>query len=204
MRGLWRNNCNSVSGDMESTPYSNLSKGTFLIASPYFGEGIFDRSVVLLCDHSQGGSFGLVINKPLDVELPLDLLNIAQVSNPHVQLRAAGPIQTSQLMILHTSDQVGPQSLELCSGVQLGGDLGFLQSAASDPEGPYMLLCFGYAGWEAGQLEREFLDGNWFLHPASRRHLFETDADQLWQTLLREMGGKYASLSTIPEDLSLN
>jgi len=65
-------------------------------------------------------------------------------------------------------------------------------------------LCFGYAGWGEGQLEREFLDGQWFLHQASARHIFLTSPEKLWQTLLREMGGKYTTLSMIPENLSLN
>ena len=66
------------------------------------------------------------------------------------------------------------------------------------------LLALGYAGWGAGQLEREFLDGGWFLHPATKRHLFHVPAEKLWQSLLREMGGKYATLSMIPEDLTVN
>jgi putative transcriptional regulator len=82
--------------------------------------------------------------------------------------------------------------------------LSFLQECVANENGPSLLLCFGYTGWAAGQLEREFLDGGWFLTPATARHLFETPPEKLWQTLLREMGGKYATLSMTPEDLSLN
>jgi putative transcriptional regulator len=189
---------------MEAQPYSQLTKGTFLVASPDYGEGIFFRSVVLVCEHSGGGSFGLVINKDLQVDLPLDILQIDQFNNPNIQLRAAGPVQTSQMMLIHTSTQVPDQTIEICPGVYLGGDLPFLQAAASEADGPSMLLCFGYAGWGPGVLEREFLDGNWLLCPATKRHLFEVPPGELWRTLLREMGGKYATLSMIPEDLSLN
>lgn len=189
---------------MEALPYSKLAKGTFLVASPEFGEGIFFRSVVLLCEHSQQGSFGLVVNKRIEIDLPLDVLHIESLANPGVQLRASGPVQTSQMMLLHTSGEIPDQTAEICQGVHLGGDLPFLQQAASDPSGPATLLCFGYAAWGPGDLEREFLDGGWFLCPASRRHLFEVSPDNLWRTLLREMGGKYATLSMIPEDLSLN
>jgi putative transcriptional regulator len=86
----------------------------------------------------------------------------------------------------------------------LGGDLQFLQESILDPQGPHIHLCFGYAGWGTGQLEREFLDGHWFLHPANAQHIFHIPPEKLWQALLREMGGKYATLSMIPEDLSLN
>ena len=108
------------------------------------------------------------------------------------------------MMLLHTAESIPQQTLKICEGVFLGGDLQFLQEVLTDQNGPEIHLCFGYSGWGAGQLEREFLDGHWFIHPASSRFIFQTPAEKLWQTLLREMGGKYASLSMIPEDLSVN
>lgn len=189
---------------MENIPYSEIEKGTFMISSPDIESGIFFRSVILICEHNPNGSFGLVINKTLDVELPEEIMSSREITNPHIQIRAGGPVQTNQMMLLHTSSAIPDQTLKVCEGVYLGGDLAFLQEAAQEENGPLINLCFGYSGWGAGQLEREFLDGGWFLHPASARHIFETRPEKLWQTLLREMGGKYASLSMIPEDLSLN
>lgn len=189
---------------MESSPSSQLERGSFLISSPDIEMGLFFRGVVLLCEHSSSGSFGLVINKGLDIELPHELLDLDAAANPHIGLRASGPVQTNQMMILHNSDKIPDQTLEVCEGVYLGGDLQFLQQAVTDPEGPDLLLCFGYSGWNAGQLEREFLDGQWYVRPATAGHLFHTEEEKLWQTLLREMGGRYATLSMIPDDLSLN
>lgn len=189
---------------MEHVPYSQIEKGTFMIATPDIEGGIFFRAVVLICEHNPNGSFGLVINKSLDLHLPDEILNAAEMDNPRIGIRAGGPVQTNQMMLLHTSPDIPKQTLEVCPGVYLGGDLGFLQEAVMQEEGPDIYLCFGYAGWGAGQLEREFLDSHWFLHPASAKLLFHTPPEKLWQVLLREMGGKYASLSMIPEDLSLN
>lgn len=183
--------------------YSHMQKGTLLIASPDVETGIFFRSVILVCEHSPNGSFGLVINRRLDLELPEEIVNIQNLANPHVAILAGGPVQTNQLMLLHTNEDV-PNTLEICEGVYLGGDLQFLQDSLSDPKGPAVHLCFGYAGWGAGQLEREFLDGGWFLSQASQRAIFHLLPEKMWPTLLREMGGKYASLSMIPEDLSVN
>lgn len=189
---------------METLPYSQIEKGTFMIATPDIEAGIFFRGVVLVCEHNPNGSFGLVINKSLDLELPEEILNIHNLSNPKVGIRAGGPVQTNQMMLLHTSNIIPNQTLPICKGVFLGGDLQFLQQIITDPQGPAVHLCFGYAGWGAGMLEREFLDGGWYLYPASKKHIFETPPEKLWQTLLREMGGKYASLSMIPEDLTWN
>ena len=189
---------------MNKPPYSQIEKGSFLIATPDIETGIFFRCVLLVCEHNPNGSFGLVINKSLDIELPEEILNVQDMANTNIGLRAGGPIQTNQMMLLHTCPTLPQQTLNICDGVYLGGDLPFLQNAITDEHGPSIHLCFGYSGWGAGQLEREFLDGQWLLWPSSKKHIFETPSDRLWQTLLREMGGKWATLSMIPEDLSLN
>jgi putative transcriptional regulator len=108
------------------------------------------------------------------------------------------------MMFLHSSDKMAEQTLKVCDGVFLGGDIQFLQEAISDPSGPSIRLCFGYIGWGPSQLEREILAGAWLVHPGSAKYIFDTPAEKIWQTVLRDMGGKYATLSMIPEDLSLN
>lgn len=189
---------------MESVPYAQIEKGTFLISTPDIEMGFFFRAVILICEHNSNGSFGLVINKNLDLELPKEILSMGELNNPHVSIRAAGPLQTNQMMLLHNSVTIPNQTLKICEGAYLGGDLQFLQEALGDENGPEIFLCFGYAGWGAGQLEREFLDGNWFVWPASAENIFQTPPDKLWSTLLRSMGGKYSALSMIPDDLTLN
>jgi putative transcriptional regulator len=189
---------------MESIPYSHLEKGTFLIATPDVESGPFFRSVLLLCEHSGSGSFGIIINKTLELDLPEEILSLNDLSNPRIGIRAGGPVQTNQMMLLHSSEKIADQTIEICKNVYLGGDLQFLQEAIADVTGPSILLCFGYSGWQAGQLEREFLDGGWYLCPSTAEHIFETPPEELWATLLRQMGGKYATLSMIPEDPSLN
>lgn len=188
----------------KSPPYSELAKGSFLIASPEIDAGIYFRSVILLCEHSPSGSFGLIINKPVDIELPQDLIKIENQANTNIGIRAGGPIQPNQMMLLHSSEALAEQTLKVCDNVFLGGDMQFLQDSISNASGPHLRLCFGYTGWDAGQLEREFLSGNWFLAPGKANHVFEVPPEKVWQTILREMGGKYATLSMIPEDLSLN
>lgn len=187
---------------MQQLPYSKLEKGTLLIASPDIDQGIYFRSVILLCEHAGAGSFGLIINKPLQVDLPDDVLNTKELANPNVAIRAGGPLQPNQMMLLHTAEQTG--TLPICAGAYLGGDLQFLQESITSQNGPSMLLCFGYSGWGPGLLEREFMSSLWFPHPAAQTHLFEIPPEKLWQSLLREMGGKYSTLSMIPEDLTLN
>jgi putative transcriptional regulator len=188
---------------IERTPYSLLKKGSFLIASPEISSGIFSRSVILLCEHSPAGSFGLIVNKPLHIDLPDDLLDLKSSANPKIHMRTAGPIQPNQMMLLHNCAELD-QTLKVCEEVFLGGDLEFLQESVAKIEGPSILLCFGYAGWGPGLLERDFMNGSWILTPGNSKYIFECPSDKLWQQTLRDKGGKYATLSLIPEDLNLN
>lgn len=182
----------------------HLTKGSFLLASPDIDAGLYFRGVILLCEHGSTGSFGLLINKPLDVEIPEDIINLKEIPNPRVQVRTGGPLQPNQMMLLHTKPLDEDQALEVCSGVYLGGNLQFLQDAIADSTGPAVRLCFGFCGWGPGQLQKELLSDLWFLQPATASAVFDTPPEQLWRTTLRQMGGKYATLSMIPDDLSLN
>lgn len=184
--------------------YSQIEKGTLLVATPEIETGLFFRGVILICEHSPAGSFGLVLNKALELELPQDILAFSEIANPHVIMRAGGPVQTNQMMLLHNCNKIPHQTLKICEGLYLGGDLQFLQQCLTEEIGPMISLCFGYCGWTAGQLEREFLDGHWLLYPASAHYIFEVSIEKMWQTILRDMGGKHATLSMIPEDLTLN
>ena len=184
--------------------YTHLNKGFFLIASPNIDAGIYFRSVIILCEHSSIGSFGLILNKRLEIDLPEEILNQNDLRNQNVHICVGGPIQPNQMMLLHAFQELPEQTLNLCEGVYLGGDLQFLQKASANSQGPAIRLCFGYCGWGPGQLERECIRGNWLIYPASSLFIFNTPEEKIWQTILRKMGGKYATLSMIPEDLSLN
>lgn len=189
---------------MEGMPYMEIKKGSLLIASPEIDIGIFFRSVILLCEHTPHGSFGLMINKNIDIELPEEILNSENIANPHIGIRAGGPVQANQMMLLHDCEDIPDQTLEICEGIYLGGDLQFLQKIVSETEGPRVNLCFGYAGWSNEQLQRELLEGHWFVHPATSEYVFDTPPEDIWKNILRDMGGNYAALSMIPEDITLN
>ena len=187
---------------MTKGSFAQITKGSFLVATPEIDSGIFFRSVIILCEHSLSGSFGLILNKKIDVELTQDLITIDDLTNRDIDMRAGGPLQMNQMMMIHNGEY--DPSIELIDGVHLGGDIQFLQEALSQREGPSVRLFFGYASWPSGLLEREFLNGQWFICQGASEHVFETSTENMWGTVLREMGGKYAALSMIPEDLSLN
>jgi len=188
---------------MEPTPFSSVKKGTLLIATPEITSGLFFRSVILVCESTSAGSFGLILNKPFDFDLPEELIDVSDCENKKIHLRITGAAQPNQLMLLHNSHQAD-QTLEICQGVFLGGTFEFLQEASQNKEGPSILLCFGYVGWGPNQLEEDLMSGAWITLDANSKHVFETPIEKLWEVCLKQKGGKFASLASIPEDLSLN
>ena len=187
---------------MEKASFTQIKKGSLLIASPEVDSGIFYRSIVLICEHSLSGTLGFILNKPIDLETSEALIEIEDLVNPNVELLAGGPLQMNQMMILHSKKIDG--SMHVTKNVYLGGDLEFLQDSLSDEQGPSVRLLFGYSSWSSGQLEKEFLNGQWFATNPSSEIIFNTHLERMWQAVLQKMGGKYASLSMIPEDLSWN
>jgi len=186
-------------------PYSELKKGTFLIASPDIDSGIFFRCVILLCDHNPRGSFGLIVNKPLEVTMEYNFCQWMHRPNNPIHLRRGGPHQPNQVLLLQDFEANGEASLKICDGIYLNMDINTLQVEPQEIAKPQnSILYFGYGEWSGGILEKEFLNNIWFLHPATSHHIFETPIERLWQTLLREMGGKYKTLSMMPNDLNLN
>ncbi len=186
------------------TKLPKFEKGSLLIATPNTVDELYKQSVVLICEYTTYGSFGLILNKPfvLDAEQPhFDLSEIVHLKE---SLRIGGSMQQNQLMLLHASHKHRDQTLKVTDGVYLGGDFPFLQELLKDEPDSSLLLCFGYTGWTAGELEKQFLDDLWYLHPASKTLIFETPPEKLWRETLSSMGGNYKNISMIPSDLTLN
>ena len=184
-----------------STP---LEKGVFLVANPDMEPGLYSRAVILICEHTPSGSFGLVVNKPFLTNLPPEILAIEELHNPKIQYRLGGRMQQNQMMLLHTSEQNKDQTLKVSEGIYLGGDLPFLQESLSSKEVPDILLCFGYTGWISTELDQELLSGLWYTAPSSKDLIFNIPPEKIWQNALSRMGWKFKTISMIPEDLSLN
>lgn len=183
---------------------SRLKKGFLLAASPDAQDNSTFKSVVLLCEHTSAGSFGLIINKPLETDDAMETEMMPEFSHPNVHLRLGGPMRQGQLMLLHTNDSKKDQMLNICDNVYLGGDLPFLQEAIADSSTGNLILCFGYLGWGFGELEKEVEDGLWCMYPASTDLIFNTPSDEIWGKVLKNIGGKYSSYSMLPDDLSAN
>jgi len=181
----------------------DLAPGSLLISVPMMEDPNFRRSVVLICEHNEKGSFGLTLNRPIDASLA-DVLDGVYTFDPTLHL--GGPVQRDTLHFVHCADDRIPDGIDLPGGVTWGGDFDAVQALAhsgelSDADIRFFL---GYSGWSPGQLQSEIDEEAWIVAAEGAPVLFEEPADELWRAVLRRLGGEYALLSTFPDDPRMN
>lgn len=182
----------------------DLQPGALLISAPMMQDPNFRRTVVLLCEHQpEEGTFGLTLNRPLDVQLG-DVLEEFVSYDPTLYL--GGPVQRDTLHYLHTRPDEIPGGMSLPGNITWGGNFEIVQQIAKQGTASSENLRFflGYAGWGPGQLEAEVEEDAWLLAPGVADLIFDTDPEQLWRTVLRHMGGEYAVLANFPDDPRMN
>lgn len=178
-------------------------RGTLLVSGPFLADPYFRRSVVLLCVHEAEGSFGLVLNRPIDMGVS-DLMEDMPPMRAPVGL--GGPVQSSNMFFLHTLAPQIEGSLHVVDDIHMGGDYEQLRGLLSAaPElAKHVRFFVGHSGWGQDQLANEVEQRAWLVHPASKRLVMRTRTAGLWAETLRTMGPAYAPLANFPEDPSLN
>ncbi|WP_343593941.1 YqgE/AlgH family protein [Paracidovorax wautersii] len=179
----------------------------FLIAMPGLEDASFSRSVVYVCEHSERGALGLIINKPTDinlrglfdkVDLPLQREDLTQ--QPVFQ---GGPVQTERGFVLHepvvassseTGEGVEADESIYASTMAIPGGLEMTTSkdvleAMSTGAGPRrVLVTLGYSSWAQGQLESEVAENSWLTVGADLSVIFDTPVDQRYDRAMALLG----------------
>jgi len=167
--------------------------GTMLIAMPTLADPNFWQSVVLLGVHSvEEGAFGLVINRPLEIELPtiLEELGEEPPDGEFPAVLSGGPVEPSHGFVLFESPDVPDdgEHLRIGSRLALSGDTKTLSGLVrGEVSGRYYLL-LGYSGWAPGQLEREIEENSWLVVPLDPGIVFDVDPEDRWAAALRSIG----------------
>ena len=173
----------------------------FLIAMPGMEDGTFARSVVYVCEHSERGALGLIINKPGDISLA-DLFERVDLPLSRPELGAqpvfqGGPLQTERGFVLHdpiVAEGLAPDQTVYASTLAVPGGLEMTTSkdvleALSSGAGPRrVLVTLGYASWGEGQLESEIARNSWLTVDADADLIFEAPIAQRYDLALRRLG----------------
>ncbi|HEY2346468.1 MAG TPA: YqgE/AlgH family protein [Xanthomonadaceae bacterium] len=164
----------------------------FLIAVPAMDDPHFARGVTLLCEHTEHGAMGLLINRPSDYRLG-DVLEQMEITAemPGIAedtVMVGGPVLPDRGFVLHDGGDEWPSTMRVAPGLAVTTSREILAAMARG-EGPRRhLVALGYASWGAGQLEQELADNAWLTVPADQGIVFETPLEQRWQAAARRLG----------------
>jgi putative transcriptional regulator len=179
------------------------SRGTLLIANPFLKDPNFSRTVIFLCEHSDEGSFGFILNKRFPRSLS-ELLPEANINDMPVY--QGGPVQKETLHFLHQYPNLISGGQEVLSDIYWGGNFESLliNLRNSDLNKARIRFFIGYSGWSEGQLNDEMKEESWLTVKATRKLIFETEPEDIWKNSLKQLGGNYEMMINFPIDPQLN
>ena len=168
----------------------------FLIAMPVMADDTFAGSVIYLCEHTENGALGLVINKPIDITLKnlfdkveLTLHTAALAEQP---VYFGGPVQTERGFVLHekigNADSPYNSTLSIPGGLEMTTSKDVLEALSHGGGPKRLLITLGYSGWGAGQLEDEIGRNGWLNVDAAPEIIFDTPVDQRYGRAISLLG----------------
>ena len=182
--------------------HQEIATGSILIAMPMLQDPNFRQTVVLICEHSEEGSLGLVMNRPTEVEVSALLTDLPDLLGAK-QVYTGGPVAKDGMLILCQSHYT-VEGHPILNDIFLAKDIEVLKNPDALGPGSRTRCYLGYAGWAEGQLEAELKSGAWRLIPGDPSLVFEADTASIWQDMMRKMGGEWTVYATMPPDPSLN
>lgn len=183
--------------DTAASPHASL-RNQLLLAMPNMEDSRFAHTVTYVCEHTHEGAMGLVINQPINTDLD-DLfeqmgfaLDTARRQYPVLR---GGPMQQERGFVLHRRGPRWAHTVDLSQDIALTASRDVLEAMASANGPEDALILLGYAGWGAGQLERELADNAWLTVPATPAILFEEPFDQRVRAAAFQLGIDFNLLS---------
>lgn len=179
--------------------------GRLLVAVPGLLDPNFRRSVVLVLDHGDDGAFGVVINRPLEVDVDAVLPSWQALATPPARLFQGGPVGLDGAIgvVLVPDGEEPPDGVDRVAGPFCLVDLDAVPDELAGQVADLRVFA-GHSGWSSGQVEAEIAAGDWFVVDADERDPFSLAPERLWGQVLRRQGGDLALLANAPDDPRLN
>ncbi len=187
-----------------SSHIPKIEKGCILISEPFLPDPNFERTVILVCDHTKEGTVGFILNRPAEIKLG-DV--VEEFEDGEKTIYVGGPVEQNTMHFIHRIPQQLESSFALGEGIFWGGDFEILKSLVNTKQVTLDDVRFflGYSGWAPRQLRNEIEKNTWFVYKPERlTEIWELDPDDLWRVILKKMGGKFKMISNYPVDPRLN
>lgn len=178
-------------------------KGRILISEPFLDDDYFKRSVILLCEHNEEGTFGFVLNNFIEMSLSEVIDGLNDVDS---LIGIGGPVNTDNLFYIHTLGEKIEGSLPVTESIFMGGDFETMQSLLNSGiiKANEIRFFIGYSGWGIDQLNTEMKQSAWIVTETSTENIMNTSIENLWKKILGDMGENHQLFSNYPEDPNLN
>jgi putative transcriptional regulator len=185
--------------------------GRLLVATPLLTDPNFARSVVLILDHDEDGTLGVVVNRPTRIDVTAVLPPWSELTSTPQVVFQGGPVALDSalgLAAVSSADGGADSDEEPLGWRRVHERIGLVDLDAPPEilaaELSAMRIFAGYAGWGPGQVEDEIAEGAWYVVDAEPADAFSESPDDLWQRVLRRQTGELAFVATFPEDPSMN
>ncbi len=169
----------------------NSLRGHFLIAMPGLKDSIFSDSITYICDHSEQGAMGIILNQPLNIKLDevFDQLSLEyEPGAGETPVLSGGPVNSQQGFVLHKNEGKWDSTLQISDGVCLTASRDIV-SAIAEKKGPAgAQFALGYAGWSPGQLDEEIAGNSWLSVPAESRIIFDVPIHKRREAVAEKLG----------------
>jgi putative transcriptional regulator len=183
-----------------SEPNVNLTHH-FLIAMPAMVDPNFSRTLTYVCEHNEQGALGIIVNRPLDMTLPMLFERISIALDNHgfdgMPVYFGGPVQTDRGFVLHRPAGEWQATLAVNEDIGLTSSRDILEAVGSQGQPWEILVTLGYAGWAAGQLEHELTQNAWLTVQADPQIIFALPAEERLPAAMQLLGVDYAKLSEV-------
>jgi putative transcriptional regulator len=181
------------------TYHQKMSTAPLLLLSmPQMADPTFARTVVLLCEYTDQGAFGLVVNRPMsEPAWTLVKTEPAVRVDPELRLWVGGPVDPQRTWVL-TADSAGPddEQKEICDGVVLSASKALTLQVLQAPPSKRSRVIVGYAAWGPGQLETELASSSWLTIAVDPSLIFDVPAEQMWEAAIRRLGSDPSAFQT--------
>ena len=159
------------------------AKGSLLIATGNIDDPRFQKSVILLLQHGEEGTVGLIINKPLPIPVQHAVPGFPGDVSEEQPLFYGGPVGPQTSWVLFAGDEQPEGSVQILPGIFVANAEQFPAAGALKLEADQLKVLIGYAGWAPGQLEKELAKDDWKVSPARAAEIFDADPGSLWKYL---------------------
>ena len=164
----------------------------FLIAMPGLKDPNFSRTVTYICEHTEQGAMGIVINRPMEIRLGevLEQLDIQPQADgvADAQVYLGGPVHTDRGFVIHTGPGDYDSTLSVTPDIRVTTSRDVLEAIAAGQGPEHRLVALGYAGWGGGQLEEELSANAWLSGPADDNIMFRLSPAQRWLAAAQLLG----------------